>query len=99
MREVVEHVLAGRADVALTDATDAPEEVDILPLLQDPLVAVLPSRHSLAAKQELTWHELAAQPFIALTHGSSVRRRNDLCRARRQRRPSALAPLMSFASL
>jgi LysR family carnitine catabolism transcriptional activator len=40
--EVIEHVLAGRADVALTEAADAPEELSVLPLLHDPLVAVLP---------------------------------------------------------
>lgn len=88
--EVIEHVLAGRADVALTEAVDAPEELSVLPLLHDPLVAVLPPRHRLTARQELTWDELAAEPFIAFAHGSSVRRLTDLGFALAQARPARL---------
>jgi DNA-binding transcriptional LysR family regulator len=62
--EVLGHVRAGRADLALTDATDATgsqADLAVVPLLADPVVAVLPPGHALAGKAEVTWRELAGE--------------------------------------
>jgi DNA-binding transcriptional LysR family regulator len=88
--EVIDHLLAGRADLALTDSADAPGDLNVLPLTRDPLLAVLPPHHHLTTRPELTWHELAAEPFVAFTQGSSVRRLTDLGFASAQARPSRL---------
>jgi LysR family transcriptional regulator, carnitine catabolism transcriptional activator len=43
----------------------------------DPFLAVLPPGHALVEKAEVSWQEIAACPFIALTGLSSIRQVTD----------------------
>ncbi|MFJ2769155.1 LysR family transcriptional regulator [Streptomyces sp. NPDC087300] len=65
-RERLEQVVDGRVDAAFVRSTDPVPGVRIVPLWDDPLVAVLPAAHPLAARPELALGELAELP-LAIT--------------------------------
>jgi LysR family transcriptional regulator, carnitine catabolism transcriptional activator len=77
-REVLEHLRSGAADLAVTDQSPASADLSVHPLVEDRVVAVLPTGHRLAARARLTWSDLAAERFIAFSRDSSVRRLTDL---------------------
>lgn len=52
-------------------ALPAPQDVNIIPLAQDPLVAVLPQNHRLAEKESIPLEELETEPFISLLESSA----------------------------
>lgn len=76
-RAVVGKVLSGDADFAVTTVRAASNRLDHRPLIRDRFRAVLPERHPLAERDELTWEDLAAEPFLAVGPESSVRRLTD----------------------
>ena len=59
----------GVVDVAILSAAEA-DLFDVLPIMSDTLVALLPLHHPLAARPHLTASDLAGDPFI-LTKGGS----------------------------
>lgn len=77
--ESLSRVRSGEIDLALVDdwsgirrpATDGP--LTYHHLVSDPLVAILPTRHRLAAAEALSAHELAAEPWIASPTGEPSR--------------------------
>lgn len=78
LRDVVEQDIkrllrAGDVDIGVGTALHADADVDEETLLSDRLVALLPHDHTLAARREISWRELAAQPLIALAQGSPLR--------------------------
>lgn len=73
--EAAQLVRIGRADLAL--AEPAPD-LEHAGFHSDRIVAVVPSGHQLASEPSATWRALAAESFIAITQGSSVRRLSDL---------------------
>lgn len=76
-RPVLERVLSGDADFAITTVASPPEQLEHRPLVRDRFVAVLPEGHPLADRQEIAWEDLARQPFLAVGRDSSVRRLTD----------------------
>ncbi|MFE7767164.1 LysR family transcriptional regulator [Streptomyces sp. NPDC057438] len=76
-RPVLERVLSGDADFALTTVGNPPEQLEHRPLVRDRFVAVLPEGHPLADHHEITWEDLAGLPFLAVGRDSSVRRLTD----------------------
>lgn len=76
-RAVLGRVLSGDADFAITTVGASPDRLDHRPLIRDQFHAVLPEGHSLADRDEVTWEDLAAEPFLAVGPQSSVRRLTD----------------------
>jgi DNA-binding transcriptional LysR family regulator len=72
-----EQVLAvlreGGADLAIEEVGPASAGLAFQPLVDDPLVAVLPRGHALAELARLAWADLAGEPFIAFGPSSSIR--------------------------
>lgn len=75
-RSVLDHVLRGDADFAIT-TLEPFGQLEHRPLVQDRFVAVLPENHPLAERPEVTWEDLAREPFLAVGPQSSVRRLTD----------------------
>ncbi|MEV0618401.1 LysR family transcriptional regulator [Nonomuraea sp. NPDC050404] len=76
-RAVLGRVLSGDADFAITTVRASSEQFEHRPLIRDQFHAVLPEGHRLAEREEVTWVELAAEPFLAVGRESSVRRLTD----------------------
>lgn len=67
--ELTHWLLDGRVDCALMSAP-APEGFDFCPLLEDPVMAVLPDDHPLAGEEKISPKELVKYPFIFPYEGS-----------------------------
>ncbi|MET8327849.1 LysR family transcriptional regulator [Streptomyces sp. NPDC005181] len=75
-QSVVDRVLSGDADFAIT--TGEPSgQLEHRPLVRDRFVAVLPQAHPLADRPQVSWEDLAREPFLAVGRDSSVRRLTD----------------------
>jgi DNA-binding transcriptional LysR family regulator len=88
-RAVVEDVLVDRAgalrglaaaelDVAIVfehafEPDPAPPDIEVVPLFDDPLCALLPAAHPRARAPAVTPHELAGDTWIRAHHGSAAR--------------------------
>jgi LysR family carnitine catabolism transcriptional activator len=77
-KQVLDQLRCGAADLAITEDSPDSAEFALRPLFDDPFVAVLPPEHRLCAGSEVSWAELAAEPFIAFSTDSSIRRLADL---------------------
>ncbi|MCU1685858.1 MAG: transcriptional regulator, LysR family [Amycolatopsis sp.] len=97
-REVLEKLRSGTADIAVTESSPASTGLLLRPLFEDRVVAVLPEGHHLAARAKLTWTELAAEPFVALSADSSVRRLTDLAFAQAGSEPETLVETRTIAT-
>lgn len=98
-RPVVERVLSGDADFAITTVASPPEQLEHRPLVRDRFVAVLPQGHPLADRQEIAWEDLARQPFLAVGRDSSVRRLTDAAFAQIDARAQPAAEAGSIATV
>jgi DNA-binding transcriptional LysR family regulator len=67
---VADDLISGRADIGVTAANGLPQELDSVPLISNPLVAILPAGHDLSRHNTVTWRQLAGEPFITIGHGS-----------------------------
>ncbi|WP_025274048.1 LysR family transcriptional regulator [Haloglycomyces albus] len=94
-------VKAGQLDIALIDdwtglrRSDKEGPLTYHYLLRDPLMAVLPKDHPLAANKRVSLRQLAGQPWIASPEGEPSR----LAMERLWRRESIAAPLSVFEGL
>lgn len=61
-----------RLDIGFVRAAQPVPGVDIVTLIQEPLVAVLPTDHALAALAEVPLRALAAEPFVLWPRQASV---------------------------
>ncbi|WP_288128908.1 LysR family transcriptional regulator [Microbulbifer sp.] len=77
MEQVIQAVRNGRAEIGLTFRPDDLAGLEFTPLEKGEFHAVLPSDHPLAKRRQLQWADLATQPFVAMNHGSAVRRWTD----------------------
>lgn len=68
---VAQWLLERRAELGFVALPD--ERFEVLPLIEDELVAVLPSAHPLAAKSALSAMDFHGQPFIRTSAGSGPR--------------------------
>ena len=63
--EVEKWVMEGRVDGAFT-VLPAAEELEVIPLEEDELVAILPTEHPLAAQEKVALESLCHDPFLML---------------------------------
>lgn len=77
--ELIRLVSAGELDVALLGLRDGvtPQGVASQALRREPLVAVLPAGHPLAARRRLSLADLADETFAEFPHGTSGRAQSD----------------------
>lgn len=75
--EAARAVQSGIADLAIASPVHG-DAFAVELLLRDRFVAVLPERHPLVEHRSLTWRALAAEPFVAMAPGSSVRELTDV---------------------
>jgi len=71
--EVLGAVARGEADFGLNFIGSQEPEIDFQPLLQERFVAACRRDHPLARKRSVTWHDLAAHDFIAISKSSGNR--------------------------
>lgn len=96
-QSVLSRVLAGDADFAIT--TGEPSgQLEHRPLVRDRFVAVLPREHPLSERAEVTWDDLAREPFLAVGPDSSVRRLTDAAFAQIDVRPAPAAEAGNVAT-
>jgi LysR family transcriptional regulator, carnitine catabolism transcriptional activator len=69
--ELVAALVAGEIDIGLATELDLPPGLLAAPVQMDPLVAVLPAAHPLAARDSLRWRELRGQPLALFARGST----------------------------
>jgi LysR family carnitine catabolism transcriptional activator len=97
-REVLEHLRSGAADLAVTDLGPASAALDVHPLAEDRVLAVLPPGHHHASRPELTWADLASERFIAFSQDSSIRGLTDLGFAQAGVEPETLVETRAVAT-
>lgn len=71
--EVLGLVTSGAVDLAATVSTAVPASLSVRHVAADRFVCVMPPGHPLAAAGEVTWQELADEPFVAFERISSIR--------------------------
>jgi LysR family transcriptional regulator, carnitine catabolism transcriptional activator len=96
--EAAHHVQSGQADIAIAAPGPETAALDVQLLLRDRFVAVLPESHALAKRRSVTWQALAAEPFIAMSHGSSVRQLTDLAMAQAGVSPTTVVEARNIAT-
>nr|WP_245866073.1 LysR family transcriptional regulator [Prauserella marina] len=72
-REVLGHVAEGTVDMAVTVAATVPPPLRARRVATDRFACVFPRGHRFAERAELTWADLAAEPFVAFDPTSSIR--------------------------
>ena len=97
-REVLQHLRSGAADLAVTDEGPASGALDVRPLAEDRVLAVLPPGHRYASRPELPWADLATERFIAFSPDSSIRRLTDLGFAQAGVEPETLVETRAVAT-
>ncbi len=71
--QVLELVRHHRVELGIGFEPDSGDALHFQPLYLDRFVAVVPADSALALQQQVTWHELLAEDFIALQRPSAVR--------------------------
>jgi LysR family carnitine catabolism transcriptional activator len=74
---LLDDVMRGRADFAVTMDPATEGDFQFLPLLSDEFVFVGGPADNAATKHKVTWTVFKGRPFIALASGSSIRRMTD----------------------
>jgi DNA-binding transcriptional LysR family regulator len=69
--ELVAALVAGETDIGLATELDLPAGLTAVPVRMDPLVAVLPAAHPLAARDTLRWRDLRGEPLALFASGST----------------------------
>lgn len=64
-------LLRGTIDVGLLRIQAAPAEIEVVPVLSDPFVLALPSRHPLAGRSRVRLKDVAEEPFVMFSKGES----------------------------
>lgn len=75
--EVLELVESGAVDLAVTVATTVPRDMSAHTIATDRFACVCSPGHPLAARDEVTWSDLAGEPFVAFDETSSIRWHTD----------------------
>lgn len=96
--EAIRQVEIGRADLAITESLPATSELNVRLVSTDRMVAVLPHAHPLAGQTTLTWRELASEPFVIMSPGSSVRRLTDMAMAQAGVQPQIVAEARNIST-
>jgi LysR family carnitine catabolism transcriptional activator len=75
--EVLAHVLAGRADIAVTEAPRSADGLEVRPIGEDEMVAVSAPGHPITAGPDVSWRDWAAHPVVAFADSA---RTDEACR-------------------
>lgn len=71
---VVQMVREERCELGITFAPEDAPDLNFQPLFKDRFVAILPARHALLAKPQLTWVDVLAYPHVSLQRPAGTRR-------------------------
>ena len=71
--DLADAVARGKLDVAFMRA-EPDHDLTYHVITQEPLIALMPSHHRLAAKETISAHDLAGEPFIAMANKAKVLR-------------------------
>ncbi|GAA4879149.1 LysR family transcriptional regulator [Actinomycetospora straminea] len=91
--EILEHLRAGRVDVALTTSPPDGEDLAWAPLHREQLCLAVPADHPLAGRDRIDLAESAHEPFVVLREPIGFRRLTDELCAR-----AGIAPRVAFES-
>lgn len=97
--EVLDLVVSGAVDMALTVAAVAPPEIEVLPVALDEFACVVPADHELAGRASVAWSDLQDRPFVAFDHTSSIRAHTDRVLAERQVVPGPLTEARNIGAV
>ncbi|KAF1055673.1 MAG: HTH-type transcriptional regulator CysL [Stenotrophomonas maltophilia] len=70
--EIVRAIADGQAEAGIVSDAIDPGTLHRQAVADDPLVALLPADHPLAARRELAFAELLREPFVALADGNAL---------------------------
>lgn len=70
--DIVHAIRVGVCDLGLISGTVESQGIELIPWMEDQLVAVLPVDHRLAAKPRLSLTDLVSEPFIGMQRDSSL---------------------------
>ncbi len=70
-KEIEEWIRSGRVDCGFL-ITSVASDLETIPLMQDPFLAVLPENHPLTAKEKVSLSALCEEPFLLLERGSNT---------------------------
>lgn len=65
-------LLRGTIDLGLLRVQPAPAGIEVLPVMEDPLVLALPAHHPLAGRTRVRLKALAEDPFVMFSKGDSA---------------------------
>lgn len=71
--EIVDQVAGGRADLGIADRSGGTAALRAEPLLEEPVLLVLPRGHRWQGRRSVSWPELCGETLIVPGPGSSVR--------------------------
>jgi DNA-binding transcriptional LysR family regulator len=71
--DIIPRVITGVLDVGLVTSPSSDPRLEIEPIAVDPFVAVVSSRHRLAAQRAVTLHELFRDPLVTFLPGFPMR--------------------------
>ncbi|MFD1694187.1 LysR family transcriptional regulator [Roseibium aestuarii] len=89
----------GDLDLAFVTAREAPTGYHAVPLAHTRIVVVVPASHEMAARQTLTWAELAALPLIQRETSSGTRRIFEAAARLQRITPKTILALGSWGSI
>lgn len=99
MREVVQNVRRGEADLGIGSAHDNDLDLGSTVLAEDEFHAILPVTFPLSRKKRLSWKDLADAPFISMSHNNGVRELLDAAFEQHGVRVRTVAEVSNIATL
>jgi LysR family transcriptional regulator, carnitine catabolism transcriptional activator len=76
-REVLDKVLTGAVDFAVTVAPDVPPQLTATRIAVDRFVCIFAPGHRFDRRRRVTWEDLEGEPFVAFDLSSSIRTHTD----------------------
>ncbi|MGV3494039.1 MAG: LysR family transcriptional regulator [Ramlibacter sp.] len=65
-------LLRGTIDLGLLRVQDAPGGIEVVPVMEDPLILALPAHHPLAGRKRVRLKAVAEDPFVMFSKGDSA---------------------------
>ncbi|MCP2164056.1 LysR family transcriptional regulator [Goodfellowiella coeruleoviolacea] len=100
--EVLDRVRSGAVDLAVTvvSALAQPlDDLDVSPVATDQFCCVFPRDHRFAGLAELSWADLADEPFISFDRTTSIRQHVELAMAEARVRPHTVIDARNIAAV
>jgi DNA-binding transcriptional LysR family regulator len=95
--ELIKMVRVGEVDFAIGSTPELEPDIQFAPIARDTMHLVCRENHRLARRREVAWSEIADEPFIAMTPGTSVRHASDsaFAQIKRAKKPDYEVGLLS----